>query len=280
MRFITPGKIYRRFLYGLMAFVMTIGIGMATPQPSHAGIFDLIFNGIRVYQLSNISDRQEVQLGGQINQQLLNSGEFRLYNNDAVTSYVNSVGQRLVPASDRPNLPYRFQVVNDDAVNAFATMGGYVYVTTGLIQAASDEAELASVLGHEIGHIAGKHALKQMRQVAIAQGITGALGVNRDRLVNIGVQVALQLPASREDEYEADQHGFETLGRAGYAQSAMVSFMQKLVRRGSPPEFLSTHPNAQNRVERLQTMLNESAIAEADDGLSESAYTANIQPLL
>ncbi len=272
-------KIYRRLVYGLIATTMVLGIGVTTAQPSQAGWLDLIFQGVRVYQLSNMSDEQEVDLGRGINNQLVNGRQIRLYNNASLKTYVNDIGQRLAAVSDRPGIPYTFQIVQDSAVNAFATMGGYVYVTTGLMAEADNEAELAGVIGHEIGHISGRHAVEQMRQAAITQGITGALGVNRDRLVNIGTQIALQLPASRSDEYEADQRGFDTMGRAGYDQSAMVAFMQKLVRQGSPPEFLSTHPDARNRVTALQQDLDESAIADATAGMSPTAYSSNIAPL-
>lgn len=272
-------KLYRRLVYGLVAMTMVLGIGVTTAQPSQAGWLDLIFQGVRVYQLSNMSDEQEVDLGRGINNQLVNSRQIRLYRNDSLNTYVNDIGQRLAAVSDRPDIPYTFQIVQDSSVNAFATMGGYVYVTTGLMAAADNEAELASVIGHEIGHISGRHAVEQMRQAAITQGITGALGVNRDRLVNIGTQIALQLPASRSDEYEADRSGFDTLGRAGYDQAAMVAFMKKLVRQGSPPEFLSTHPDARNRVTQLQQDLDESGLPQATAGMSTTAYSSNIAPL-
>lgn len=272
-------KLYRRLVYGLVAITMVLGIGATTAQPSQAGWLDLIFQGVRVYQLSNMSNEQEVDLGRGINNQLVNSRQIRLYRNESLGTYVNDIGQRLAAVSDRSDIPYTFQIVQDSSVNAFATMGGYVYVTTGLMAAADNEAELASVIGHEIGHISGRHAVEQMRQAAITQGITGALGLNRDRLVNIGTQIALQLPASRSDEYEADRRGFDTLGRAGYDQAAMVAFMKKLVRQGSPPEFLSTHPDARNRVNQLQQDLDESALPGATAGMSVTAYSSNIAPL-
>jgi len=259
--------------------VMAVGLNVATAQPSQASWLDLIFSGVRVLQLSNMSDAQEVDLGAGINSQLVNSRQMRMYQNSALNTYVNDIGQRLANVSDRPEIPYTFQIVEDNAVNAFATMGGYVYITTGLMAEADTEAELASVVGHEIGHIAGKHAVKQMRQAAITQGITGALGVNRDRLVNIGTQIALQLPASRSDEYEADRHGFFSMGRAGYDQSDMVSFMQKLIRQGSPPEFLSTHPNAANRVAELQELDETEAIPSATFGTNEADYSYVVNSL-
>jgi predicted Zn-dependent protease len=274
-----PPRLLRRIGYGVIAFMATLGIGLAAPPASQAGWLDLIFNGIQVLQISTLSNQDEVNLGSRINQQLIDSGEFRLYNNAAINTYVNDIGQRLVPYSDRPGIPYRFQVVQDDSVNAFATMGGYVYVTTGLLRAADNEAEVAGVLGHEIGHIAGRDTLEQMKQVAIARGITGALGLSSDQWVNLGVEVALNLPASRQDEYAADRHGFQTMGEAGYDQAAMVSFMQKLVRSGAPPEFLSTHPDARNRVSTLQRMLDQSAIPSATDGMSEAGYDSRISAL-
>ncbi|MEO1682484.1 MAG: M48 family metallopeptidase [Cyanobacteria bacterium J06631_12] len=248
-------------------------------QPSQAGWLDLLLNGVRVYQLSNMSDSQEVDLGAGINRQLIESGQIKIFEEPTLNAYVDDIGQTLADVSDRPDIPYTFQIVEDDAVNAFATMGGYVYVTTGLMAAADNEAELAGVIGHEIGHIAGEHAKQQMRQAAITQGITGALGVNRDRLVNIGTQIALQLPASRSDEYEADRHGFYSMGRAGYDQTGMVTFMQKLVRQGSPPEFLSTHPDARNRVNSLQQLDNADAIPDAVYGTSESEYDVTVSSL-
>ena len=274
-------KLHRRIAVGLTALSMTVGIGLTTAQPSEAGWLDLIFNGVRVIQISNMSDSQEVSLGKDINSRLINSGQIKLYRDPSLNAYVNDIGQALAAASDRPDIPYTFQIVEDDSVNAFATMGGYVYVTTGLIEAADTEAELASVIGHEIGHIGERHSVKQMRQAAIAQGITGAidLGANRERLVNIGAQLAWQLPNSRQAEYEADAYGFETIGRAGYDQEGMVNFMRKLVSQGAPPEFLSTHPDARNRVNSLQERLETEAVPEATYGMNEAAYSNNIAPL-
>ena len=273
-------KVFRRIGYGVASLALVLSLGVATAGPAQAGWMDLLIRGAQVYQLSNMSDSQEVELGKGINEQLTKSGRVKLYKNPGLNAYVDEIGDVLAASSDRPNIPYNFQIVEDDAVNAFATMGGYVYVTTGLMEAAENEAELAGVMGHEIGHIAGRHAVKQMRQAAITQGITGALGVNRDRLVNIGTQIALQLPASRSDEYEADEHGFYSMGRAGYDQTGMVTFMRKLVSGGGrPPEFLSTHPGAENRVGRLQELDNQAAIPEATFGTSPQAYSSNIRPL-
>jgi predicted Zn-dependent protease len=238
---------------------------------------DLILQGIQVIQLSNISDQQEVQLGQQINAQLVRS-QVRLYRDPRVQQYVNEVGQRLAANSTRPNIPYTFQVVDDPNVNAFATMGGFIYVNKGLLKLADNEAELASVVGHEIGHVAGRHALKQMKEMAIAGGVASLAGVNRNILVNIGVDLALRRPNSRNDEFAADQMGLATLGRTGYAESAMVSFMTKLLRQSSSvPTFLSTHPATADRVARLKQEIDPNRASGA--GLDSAAYRARLQSL-
>jgi beta-barrel assembly-enhancing protease len=155
---------YRRWLYLLLSVLVVLGICVGSPQKTQAiSLFDLLNQGIQIFQLSNISDREEIQLGKEINQHLVNS-DIKLYRNQNVNRYVNQIGQWLAKNSTRPDIPYTFQVVQDESVNAFATMGGYVYVTTGLLKAADNEAQLASVIAHEIGHIASRHSIEQMRE--------------------------------------------------------------------------------------------------------------------
>lgn len=270
----------RRWLYPLLSVSLALGLIVGTPQVSQARSWlDLIFRGVQIIQLSNISANQEVQIGQQINQQLVGS-EVQLYRNSEINRYVDQIGQRLAKKSSRPDIPYTFQVVNDKGINAFATMGGYVYVNTGLIAAADNEAQLASVMGHEIGHIARRHAIQQMRQLAIAQGLATAAGLDRSTLVNLGVDLALRRPNSRQDELEADQVGLQILKDAGYAPSAMVAFMEKLLKQGgSVPTFLSTHPATSDRIQALNQAINPSQ-ANVGDGLNGTAYKNKIRALL
>jgi predicted Zn-dependent protease len=260
--------------------VLTLSIIVGSSQVARAiPWFDLIFQGIQVVQLSNISDRQEVQIGKQINQQLV-SREIRVYRNPEINRYINEIGQRLELQSKRPNIPYTFQVVDDKGINAFATMGGFVYINRGLIASADNEAQLASVMAHEIGHIEGRHAIQQMRQTAIARGLATAAGLNSNTLVNIGVELALQRPNGRKDEFQADQLGLETLTQTGYAPSGMVGFMEKLLKKGaSVPSFLSTHPATSERITALQQAINP-ARANVGEGLDSVAYKNRIRALL
>lgn len=270
----------RRWFYPLISVVVALSLCLSTPLPGRTLDFlPLILQGVQVLQLSNISDRQETDIGKQINQEILGS-QVKLYRNSEVNRYVEQIGRRLVASSDRRNLPFTFQVVDDDAINAFATLGGYVYVHTGLLKAADNEAELASVIAHEIGHIGGKHLVKQMRQKAIASGLATATGLDRNTAVGIGVELALNRPRSRQDEFDADQRGLRTLTRAGYAQSGMVTFMQKLLKKGgSVPTFLSTHPGTSDRINGLRRAINSQPSKE-NYGLDKASYKANIRPLV
>lgn len=272
---------FARPIYLLLTSLTVLLVVVGTPIASQALPWrDLLFRGIQVIQLSTLSPQQEVEIGRQINDQLI-SQRIQILQNPEVNRYIDQIGQRLVAqlaTTNRRNaIPYTFQVVNDRAVNAFATMGGFVYVNRGLIALADNEAELASVIAHEIGHIASRHAVEQMRKTAIASGLVGAAGLDRNVAANIGVELAFRRPNSRKDELEADGLGLAMLRQAGYAQSGMVSFMNKLMRQGSVPSFLSTHPATADRVAQLQRMMTA---PDGVDGLDAAAYRARLRSLL
>jgi predicted Zn-dependent protease len=159
----------------------------------------------------------------------------------------------LAKNSTRPDLFYTLQVLQDENINAFATAGGFVYVTTGLLNAVDNEAQLAAVIAHEIGQ---RHTIDQMQQTAIAQGVATAAGVDSSTLVQIGVELALNRPRSREAEYEADRLAVQNLARTNYPQVAMINFLEKLRSQSSPPTFLSTHPATGDRIARLQKIID------------------------
>jgi beta-barrel assembly-enhancing protease len=269
----------RRWLYPVLSISMVIGICFGQPLVAQAISWgDLLRGGIQIIQgvqLSRLSDSQEADLGRQINDELT-SRQVRIARDPALTAYVNEIGQRLAANSDRSNIRYTFQVVDDKSINAFATMGGYVYVHRGLLTAADNEAQVASVIGHEIGHIAGKHSLKQMRQAAVQQGLLAAGGLDRSTAVNLGVQLALRLPNSRRDEYEADERGLRTMSRAGYAQSEMVAFMRKLLNSSSPPTFLANHPATSDRIVRLNQLISQNPAA-GRAGTDSASYRSRLR---
>jgi predicted Zn-dependent protease len=270
----------RRWFYPFLSVTIALGIAIGQPMMAQASWLDLLRGGVQVFQgiqITRMSDAQETELGQQINQQITTK-QVRLIRDARINEYVNQIGQRLAAKSERPNLRYTFQVVDDNAINAFATMGGFVYVHKGLLTAADNEAQLASVMGHEIGHITARHAIKQMGETMRTQGLLAATGADRSQAVNIGVQLAMRLPHSRRAEFEADQVGLNMLTRAGYAPSEMVAFMQKLVSARSTPTFLSTHPAAADRVVRLRQMVQSGSVG-GNAGLNSADYKSRIQAL-
>jgi predicted Zn-dependent protease len=182
---------------------------------------------------------------------------------------VQEVGRRLVRQSDARRSPYvgnyHFYLLNDNqTVNAFALPGGQVFITLGLLDRLSTEAQLAGVLGHEIGHVVNRHTAQQMAKGRLGQLLTLAVGVgasgDRDQGRNAQMVAALvnqvtQLRFSREDESEADHEGLKYMAEAGFDPTAMLDVMRILKEesRGShQPEFLATHPLPETRLEEIQ----------------------------
>lgn len=262
-----------RWIYGFLALFTAASLIFSSTPAQAWGWRNILRGGVQVLQgiqISNMSDAQEMEVGAEINRNLM-STEFKRFKNDQIQGYVNAVGQRLVPHSIRPGLTYTFQVIDSEQINAFATMGGYVYVTTGLMALASNEAELAGVIGHEIGHIEGKHLINQIREAAFQRGILTAAGLDRSTIAQLGVELALRRPNSRRDERDSDHRGLRMLGAAGYGQVAMASFMQKLASQGgSPPQFLSTHPSSSSRVADIERGIDPNL--RQGDGLDPNAY--------
>lgn len=264
----------KRFISLLLIGITTSILTLSFSPPSYGQSWlQLIFQGVQVLQLSTLSNSQEVRLGQQINQQLFQQGKFRVSRDRRLTIYVNEIGQYLAQNSQRSDIPYTFQLVDDKAINAFATMGGFVYINRGTMEAADTEAELASVIAHEIGHIVARHAITQMRDVALSQGLMGAAGLQESTMVQLGVQLAVNLPTSREAELEADQLGLKNLRRAGYAPIGMINFMKKLLKQGGggTPEILNTHPDTRNRIIALQNAIAPNMAYEGF-GLDERDY--------
>lgn len=219
-------------------------------------------------QLVLVSEAQEIELGKQAAQEV--GQQIGLYKDPKVVAYVDSVGKQLAAKTERPQLPWQFQVVDDPTVNAFALPGGPIFVTRGILTHMNSEAELASVLGHECGHVAARHSVSQLSKAQLAQLGLG-LGMILDprlqkfgQLAGAGMQM-LFLKFGRDDERQADELGFGYAQRAGYDMRAMASMFKTLDRvsaqaGGKLPEWLSTHPDPENRVAKTQERLAQAQV--------------------
>ena len=168
------------------------------------------------HQLSFISEQQEIQMGQQSDPEIVAS--MGLVPDQQVQSYVQQLGKRLAAASERPDLPWTFRVIDDPTVNAFAVPGGYVYVTRGLLTHITSEAQLAGVIGHEIGHVTARHSVNDMSKQQLAQiglGVGMIVSPTLAALGNLaasGMQV-LFLKYSRDHENQADELGVRYMTR-------------------------------------------------------------------
>lgn len=210
-----------------------------------------------------VSEGQELQMGAAYDSQVVAS--IGLYPDPALQTYVTDLGKKLAATSERPNLPWTFRLVDDPSVNAFAIPGGHVYITRGILAHMTNEAELAAVMGHEIGHVTARHTAQQMTQQQLA-GLGLAIGtIASSRIAQYAGQAsqALQvlfLKFSRDDENQADQLGIRYSSRANYDSREMIHVMQMLdkiqAQSGSKlPEWLATHPDPGNRVAHINTIL-------------------------
>lgn len=231
-----------------------------------------------------LSEEEELKLAEQVHQEFLK--QIRLVDDPAINNYINRLGQSLASRSERRNIPWKFYVVNDKSINAFATLGGRVYVHTGLIAATTSEAQLASVIGHEIGHIVGRHGLenvKRAQKAGIFAGIATVAGAVLGGQTGAGIgELAGNLLAggflmkhSREAEREADFLGLYNIKNSGYNTGGMIEMFQMLQQAskgggGGLGSIMASHPDPRER--EANTRAEISAYLQGTDrkGVSNS----------
>jgi predicted Zn-dependent protease len=236
-------------------------------------------------ELRSMNDAEEAKYGAEIDAALKDPAKksvvgltIKVSANPVYVNLVNRVGQRLVPTSARNNIRYTFQVVESDDVNAFATMGGFVYVNTGLIKIAENEAQLAGVMAHEIAHVAKKHALFAIAKQAERAGWSSGIGGRAGKVLGAMGALLGALPKSRANEFEADELGFLNVRKAGYAADEMIEFyddvLAKLGAGSKTPTILKTHPETADRIAALKRIRKSSDAT--GDGAADSHYRAEL----
>jgi predicted Zn-dependent protease len=211
-------------------------------------------------QLALMSESDEIALGKQASQEVEQT--IGLVEDAELQAYVRRVGMAMATGSERPSLPWTFGVVDDPTPNAFALPGGFIYVTRGMATLMGSEAELASVLGHEIGHVTARHSVTAISQQQLAQiglGVGGILVPRLQRLQGVvGTGLGLLfLQHGRDAERQADDLGFRYAAGRGYAMSEMADVFRSLERlpgseRSALPSFLSSHPSPGERVKAIE----------------------------
>ncbi len=201
---------------------------------------------------------QEASVGASEHQKAL--AQYGVYDNQNVQNYVRSIGEKIVPFTERKDVNYTFTVLDSPVINAFALPGGYVYVTRGLMAWANSEAELAGVMAHEIGHVNARHSAARYSQSVAAQLGLSVLGAvtstpSISQAASLGTNLYLA-QYSQSQEYESDSLGIRYLSRAGYDPKAMSGFLQQLNREkalsggSNGAGFFASHPSTPARVQR------------------------------
>ena len=216
-----------------------------------------------ISDINIFTDAEEVQLGKQFSREI--EKEMKIYSDPVVTAYIDQLGQHLASYSQRRNITYHFKVVNTEVVNAFAVPGGYLYVNIGLIRAAENESELAGVIGHEIGHVVGKHGVKQLtRQLGLAAMAQLALGEDQSELKKMVAGLAANgvlTKYSRDAEREADIYAVQEMYDAGIDPEGMATFFEKLrnLQKSRPSklqQLFSTHPLTTERITAVRSQIS------------------------
>jgi predicted Zn-dependent protease len=229
-------------------------------------------------QLSLVSEEQEIQLGKEAAQQVTQT--MAQYPDEKVQAYVRELGMKLAKASERPDLPWQFTVIDDPTVNAFALPGGPIFVTRGILTHINSEAELASVLGHEIGHVTARHSVEQLSKQQLAQlGLVAGMMISPE-IAKVGQAAAaglqlLFLKYGRDAERQADKLGFRYMVEQRYDPREMAKLFRVLERtsessgQGHVPAWASTHPDPGEREktaeERAATVTDPAALTVASD---------------
>jgi len=240
-------------------------------------------------QLALISEPQEIDLGRSAAQDVTRS--MGLVDNPELQQYVSEIGQRLAANSERPELPWQFSVVDDPTPNAFALPGGYIFLTRGLMSLMTSEAELATVLGHEIGHVTARHSVEQLSRAQLAQlGLgLGMVLVPELRpfsdLAGSGLGL-LFLKYGRDAERQADELGFRYAFEQNYDVNEMADVFEALQNSGelegasAVPGWLATHPAEAERIAAVQERVAELAVQQQDPKTGREAYLNQIDGLV
>lgn len=231
-------------------------------------IFLLTFFGCgsTFQDINFLTDSDEIAIGHKFSKEI--EKEIKLYTDPVVVDYINEFCQTLVRYSKRPDIKYYIKIVDTDDVNAFALPGGYLYINRGLISAVETESELAGVIGHEIGHVVGRHGAKSLSRQFGLEVMTGlisgasssSLRPIASRLTGIGSLLGM-FHYSRQAEREADALAVETLLKAGYDPDGITVFFEKLWKikdrdPGALALLFSTHPPNRERIENTRQQIS------------------------
>lgn len=261
-------------------------IAMAAPASAQFGalgkIRDTANKAMKVADM-HISDKDERAIGDAVSLNLVNY--LGAHPDAKLAKYVTLVGTALAKESSRPDLDWRFIVLDTDGVNAYAAPGGIVHITRGALALIGSEAELAGVLGHEIGHITSKHSIHSIQRSkglslasdeVGAQGgfVAGAIG----KLAQVGTEILLFNEFNRDQELESDKIGLQLANKVGYSPAGLTTFLNRLAERNKGRKekngLFATHPQLKERLEKNDKTAKESKLTAT--AMVEPRYASSV----
>jgi beta-barrel assembly-enhancing protease len=226
----------------------------------------------------NVGEEEEIKIGTGVSLKVRT--RFGVVQDAAVHKYVTLVGLALAEQTERPKLPWTFIVLDTDGVNAFAAPGGFVHITRGALGLIKSEAELAAVLGHEIGHVAHKHTVDAIRKANAERLVSEAALADRgpflDSFVNLAYDSVLEGKFDRNDELDADRFSVAITQKLGYASSTLADFLTRLAERNKDmPQrngLFASHPETTERIEKVRQLAGSKTGA-----IVQARYASNIK---
>ncbi|MDO9005027.1 MAG: M48 family metalloprotease [Aquabacterium sp.] len=231
----------------------------------------------------------EVAFGREISARIL--GRYKANNNPALIKYVNLVGLSLVRSTNRPELEYRFMVLETNDVNAYAAPGGYVFVTTGALQLMKDESELAGVLAHEIGHVTEMHVVKELKikgaDDSLTSGLAQLVGGSTEsaraafsQAVDKGLDIIFKDNYKREDEMQADKSAVIVCALGGYDASALARYLDRTrAIKEKVPDPDGTHPTADARISQINEIIAANGMDATNAASNQKRFAAAMKGL-
>lgn len=238
-----------------------------------------------------LTESDEIKMGQQTDASVIQM--YGIYEDEKLAKYINDLGQKMAKISHRPHLKYEFKVMDNPVINAFAVPGGYIYVTRGILAHLNNEAELAGVVGHEIGHVTARHSAKKYSETYVANlGLGVGSMISKDFAMFAGLAAQglglLFLRFSRDDERQADVLGVEYSTKVGYDAREMANFFQTLDKmqskseQGGLPDWFSTHPDPADRIVdvRKEADKKQAELGKKDLKIGRDIYLNTINGLI
>ncbi|MBI4745210.1 MAG: M48 family metalloprotease [Deltaproteobacteria bacterium] len=231
--------------------------------------------------------RAEVVFGRGLAARIL--GKYAFYENDKLNEYVNKIGKGLAQFANRPEIEFRFAVLDTDIVNAYAAPGGYIFVTKGALRQMEDEAELAAVLSHEIAHVTERHIVKELNikgtEVSPVSGFaqvlgggSGAVRTAFTQMVDKAAEILFEKGLKKEDEYDSDRVATMTIATAGYDPSALKRYLKKISNSAKETKTLTdTHPSFDERIKNVDNVLAENQLTDKKQALVKGRFNENVR---